>query len=93
MDWLIAAAVTGTIVSTVAIAAGTWKLVRFLAKVNDLYPVVLEMAAEFRTNEGSSLKDQMNKLEVLANQGIEVATAAKQAAETAMEMMRATRRR
>jgi len=47
----------------------------------DAFKVLEEIAAEFRTNDGSSLKDQVNRIEQIGVQATAVAEAARVAAD------------
>ena len=85
MSWVTLAAIAGCTVSTIAIFAALWKLISFLGVVARLHPVLLAMAMEFKTDTGSSLKDQMNRLEAATVVNATAVTSAKEVAELARQ--------
>ncbi len=48
------------------IGRGVRKVLAEVRQFNELAPVIREIANEFKTNHGSSLKDQMDKIESMA---------------------------
>lgn len=65
-----AAAAGGTLVLFTFIAA-TWKLFRFIFKVDRALPTLLNIAHQFENNNGSTLKDKIDRI---AERNEEVAT-------------------
>lgn len=81
---LAAAAVVGALVFLGRMVLST---IRIAAKVDEMLPVMLAMAKQFRTDSGSSLKDQINSLEKSAKESKEAANLAAQAAYTAQQTL------
>jgi hypothetical protein len=59
--WLIAAAAIVT--ALVTIWKVVWPFLRLLVAADKFLPVLFTIAAEFQTNGGKSLKDQLNRIE------------------------------
>jgi hypothetical protein len=60
----------GAIAAALAVGAAAlaflkqvWKFLRNLEKAVDAFPVLIEIASEFKTNGGSSLRDAVNRIE------------------------------
>ena len=81
-------AVTGAVVFFARLAITTTKT---LVKLDALLPVMFAMAAQFKSDSGSTLKDQINSLEAAAFQNKQVASDAQLAArelKTSVEIIR-----
>jgi hypothetical protein len=66
----------------VLLARLLWRFFSKIVKLADLHPVIISMAEEFKSNGGSTLRDQMNRLEELATSA---ALAAKDAHDAVVE--------
>lgn len=62
MDLLVIAAVCGAIVGVFTFIGVTWKLMRFVFKVDRALPTLLSIAGQFESNGGSTLKDKIEKI-------------------------------
>lgn len=69
-DMLVTFAVIGGILTFFGFVAATWKLFRFIFKVDRALPTLLNIAAQFENNGGSTLKD---KIDTIAERAEEVA--------------------
>lgn len=56
-------AIAGGSLTMFAFIAATWKLFRFIFKVDRALPILLSIAHEFQNNSGSTLKDKIDKLD------------------------------
>jgi hypothetical protein len=81
VNWNIAAG-AGAAITVITFLVITWKGFTVIARIARLHPVIMEVAEQFKTDTGSSLKDQINRLEQMAKAGIEVAANAAKASET-----------
>lgn len=77
---LLAFAVVGGILTIFTFMAATWKLFRFIFKVDRALPTLLNIAHQFETNKGSTIKD---KIERIAERAEEVAVGNKVAVKIA----------
>ncbi len=76
--------VAGWAAGALTIAGILWKIARGVARTERAYPVMLEIAEQFRNNSGSTLKDAMDRTEKLAQDGVDVAGEARTAAEKSL---------
>ena len=56
-------ALAGGILTIFTFLIATWKLFRFIFKVDQALPILLSIAHEFQNNSGSTLKDKIDKLD------------------------------
>ena len=59
---LIVFGVVGGILTLFTFIAATWKLFRFIFKVDRALPTLLNIAAQFENNGGSTLKDKIDRI-------------------------------
>lgn len=59
---LLAFAIVGGLVTLFTFVAATWKLFRFIFKVDRALPTLLNIAAQFENNGGSTLKDKIDSI-------------------------------
>lgn len=61
-DMLVTFAVIGGILTFFGFVAATWKLFRFIFKVDRALPTLLNIASQFENNGGSTLKDKIDRI-------------------------------
>lgn len=59
-----AGAICGAVIAIAGVLFGFYRAARFLARLDDALPVLLDVAAEFKPNGGNSLHDRMERLEL-----------------------------
>ena len=65
----------GAIVMVASVAALLWKAMRVIVEAGKAYPVLIELAKEFAPNEGTTLRDVIDRVETAA--GVERAARVK----------------
>jgi hypothetical protein len=85
VNWVVLAAIAGAAVSGCALLLALWKFISFLGQVSRLAPVLRDMANQFKTDTGSSLKDQINRLEAASLASVVSIAGAKEVAELARQ--------
>lgn len=87
-DW--EAAIIGT-AAVIGASAVIWKVIRFCSKLiyfADTYgPVLISIAEQFKKNGGSTLKDQLDRVEFTAKAAHETAASARKAARDAHDLV------
>lgn len=87
-DW--AAAIIGT-AAVIGACAIIWRIIRFCSKLiyfTETYgPVLISIAEQFKRNGGNTLKDQLDRVEVVAKAAAETATRAHTTAKDAHDLV------
>jgi hypothetical protein len=77
MDFTFVAGLAGGLLTLATFFGISWKMLRFIFRVDNALPTLLNIAQQFETNHGSTIKDKIDKIQLQGETAVAAAEIAK----------------